>query len=145
MKNVKSVKKNNKGFSLVELIVVIAIMAVLVGVLAPQFMGYVTKSKKSTDVKNGQEIASAISVAMADDSITISATGGAATKEQVVDGSGIGKDIKTANLLASIPTVKSMTSGYYWATYDASTGNVEIYIGTAADSATMIYPTNSYN
>jgi len=31
-------QKNNKGFSLVELIVVIAIMAVLVGVLAPQLM-----------------------------------------------------------------------------------------------------------
>ncbi|HKM34419.1 MAG TPA: prepilin-type N-terminal cleavage/methylation domain-containing protein, partial [Lachnospiraceae bacterium] len=27
---------NNKGFSLVELIIVIAIMAVLVGILAPQ-------------------------------------------------------------------------------------------------------------
>ncbi|MBP3295880.1 MAG: prepilin-type N-terminal cleavage/methylation domain-containing protein, partial [Lachnospiraceae bacterium] len=28
--------KNNKGFSLVELIIVIAIMAILVGVMAPQ-------------------------------------------------------------------------------------------------------------
>ncbi|MCQ2541905.1 MAG: prepilin-type N-terminal cleavage/methylation domain-containing protein, partial [Lachnospiraceae bacterium] len=28
--------KNNKGFSLVELIIVIAIMAILVGVIAPQ-------------------------------------------------------------------------------------------------------------
>jgi type IV pilus assembly protein PilA len=31
-------KANNQGFSLVELIIVIAIMAVLVGVLAPQFI-----------------------------------------------------------------------------------------------------------
>ena len=36
-------QKNNKGFSLVELIVVIAIMAVLVGVLAPQFIKYVER------------------------------------------------------------------------------------------------------
>ena len=34
----KRTKRNNKGFSLVELIIVIAIMAILAGVLAPQFV-----------------------------------------------------------------------------------------------------------
>lgn len=34
-------KKGNGGFSLVELIIVIAIMAVLVGVLAPQYLSYI--------------------------------------------------------------------------------------------------------
>ncbi len=36
----------NKGFSLVELIVVIAIMAVLVGVLAPTLIRNVEKSRE---------------------------------------------------------------------------------------------------
>jgi len=39
-------RSNNKGFSLVELIVVVAIMAVLVGVLAPSYLKYVEKARE---------------------------------------------------------------------------------------------------
>lgn len=57
---------NNKGFSLVELIIVIAIMAVLMGILAPQYLKYVAQSKVSTDITNAEEIATAINVTIAD-------------------------------------------------------------------------------
>ena len=60
-------KKNNKGFSLVELIVVIAIMAVLVGVLAPQFIKYVERSRISTDIRNMAQIKTAVEVYCAED------------------------------------------------------------------------------
>ena len=63
-------KKNNKGFSLVELIIVIAIMAVLIGLLAPQYLRFVEKSKKSADVSNAQSLATAFNVAFADGKLT---------------------------------------------------------------------------
>ena len=126
----KKLNKNNKGFSLVELIVVIAIMAVLVGVAAPQFMGYVTKSKKATDVKNGQEIAAAIQVAIADETVVFSDN--SKDWQKVEDGSGIGANLITGKMFSSIPAMK--TSGQaYFAVYDRSTGKVEIY-GAATDA-----------
>ena len=59
-------KMNNKGFSLVELIIVIAIMAILIVVLAPQYLKYVEKSRNSTDLQNITEIKTALEVYAAD-------------------------------------------------------------------------------
>ncbi len=67
-------KKNNNGFSLVELIIVIAIMAVLVGVLAPQFIKYVEQSRRSRDVSTAQEIREAVLADIADNQISGSGT-----------------------------------------------------------------------
>lgn len=97
--------KNNKGFSLVELIVVIAIMAVLVGVLAPQFIKYVERSRQSTDLQNVQELKSAIEADIADGEIatdvTITITGGA-------NGTAV-SDVTPA---AADATVKLKSSGW---------------------------------
>lgn len=46
----------NKGFSLIELIIVIAIMAVLVAVIAPNLTKYLFLSKENTDIRNVDEV-----------------------------------------------------------------------------------------
>ncbi len=40
----------NKGFSLIELIVVIAIMAVIVGIIVPQYTGYTTRARETAAI-----------------------------------------------------------------------------------------------
>lgn len=59
-------KMNNKGFSLVELIIVIAIMAILLVVLAPQYLKYVERSRNSTDLQNAAEIVTALQIYASD-------------------------------------------------------------------------------
>lgn len=48
-------KKDNNGFSLVELIIVIAIMAILVGIVGTQVIPYINKSREA---KDGQIVSS---------------------------------------------------------------------------------------
>ena len=60
-------KKNTKGVSLVELIIVIAIMAILAGALAPALIKYINKSRRSADISNADTIRTACQTAMSDE------------------------------------------------------------------------------
>jgi type IV pilus assembly protein PilA len=81
--------KNNKGFSLVELIIVIAIMAILAGALAPALIKYIAKSRRSTDVSNAQTIATAVTNALSVEDAYDSAVGGS-TYNVATDGTQLG-------------------------------------------------------
>ena len=45
-------KKNNKGFTLAELLIVVAIIAVLVAIAIPVFTTQLEKSREATDIAN---------------------------------------------------------------------------------------------
>ncbi len=79
-------KSNNKGFSLVELIVVIAIMAVLMGVLAPTLIGNVEKSRESTDLQNLDTIKGAVVTAMNQENVAKAHAATAKTVNMSLDG-----------------------------------------------------------
>jgi len=81
----KNLKKNKKGFSLVELIVVIAIMAVLVGVLAPTLLTNIEKSRESKDIQVLDSVASAVQMALADEKAEAKKPAGKVTLSSVLD------------------------------------------------------------
>lgn len=66
----KYLSGSNEGFSLVELIIVIAIMAILIGVVALAVIPYLEKSRESKDLQALDTVASAASTAVADMKVT---------------------------------------------------------------------------
>lgn len=161
-------KMNNKGFSLVELIIVIAIMAILAGALAPALISYVAKSRRSTTVSNAQTIASGVTAALSDEAAfdaattAFSATGVAsATPLKIKDQPTSGNDfwekvdenvsggLKSYATLKATKTSKKGTAnpnkpiasddGYYMFV-DTATSSVEISIKLTDGTYVQVYP-----
>lgn len=103
-------KKNNKGFSLVELIIVIAIMAILAGALAPALIKYINKSRRSADISNADTIRTACQTAMSDEDAMV-AIGTSVTGASVSDLKSSYGAFSTE--ISSILGNSTITSKYY--------------------------------
>ena len=125
-------KLGNKGFSLVELIVVIAIMAVLVGVLAPTLIRNVEKSRESTDIQNLDTIRTSVVNALNTESVEKEVTGATTVAYSSITSSATGlAGALYSEMNADGALNVKMKSG------NASGGTIQINI--AADGKVTVY------
>lgn len=129
--NKKQKNLTNKGFSLVELIIVIAIMAVLVGVLAPQYIKYVEKSRVSADAQQVEEFTGAMTVLASDVDVTLDSTKTYTVTSDTTGKITISNDLKTIfDSLGSVDTAKNYS--YKSTSYKARAITISLaYDGTA--------------
>ena len=70
----KYLSGEREGFSLIELIIVIAIMAILIGVIALAVIPYINSSRESKDKQALSSVYSAVRTALADETIAKNTT-----------------------------------------------------------------------
>lgn len=83
----KMIRKNKKGFTLVELIVVIAILGILATIAVPRLTGFRDDASTSADNATYQTVERAAAIYQADNSIS-------GTVTWTKDGTGTGDDWK---------------------------------------------------
>ncbi len=112
MKKLREMKKNNKGFSLVELIVVIAIMVVLVAVLGSTILGYIDESKYSKDIQALDAIDTAMMLLVAEPNSKLDDAEDVCTLSDLIDGDDEKQNLvvirKTLAETFSIPSGESV-------------------------------------
>ena len=66
--------KGNKGFTLVEIIVVVAIIGILSLIIVPRLSGYTKKAEKAADTATAKTIQTAVVTLLADGTLKVSDT-----------------------------------------------------------------------
>ncbi len=123
-------KNNKKGFTLAELLIVVAIIAVLVAVAIPVFTSQLEKARDSTDQANIRSAYAELAVQLLDGTIALPAA--SATKEFSIAGKGTndawdnlasGESFKLGNIdgAVTVSAVANFTKATF--TYD-KTGKI---------------------
>lgn len=138
---VKQINKKNKGFTLIEMVVVMAIIAVLIAIAVPQVLRLINKSKVTADLSSAKAIATQIQQYMADGANV------KLTDAPISDDAKLESYIKQ-RINGGIPKIR-FNNNWVWRV-TANTTSEEVYVGVNDGSSTYwlfpeISPQNDTN
>lgn len=131
-------KRKKKGFTLIEMVVVLAIIAVLAGIAVPQALNSINKSKSTADIANAKALAGAITQGVAEGQITLADTQNALKIVNTTNISNLNKYI------SSIPKSKKYDVEFEYK-YDAANGILTIGVKDNQDNYHILYPNPEAN
>jgi type IV pilus assembly protein PilA len=102
-------RNNKKGFTIVELVIVIAVIAILAGVLIPTFGGIVKKSQESAEVqKVSAAYKEALAIDLADGKIDATGT----EKTDAINGYQFTFTVGTNGAITNVTVATTETTGF---------------------------------
>lgn len=132
-------KMKDEGFSLVELIIVVAIMAILLVVLTPQFLRYIERSRNAADLENARLIVNALQIYASDpdvndaipvhyETVTVFAVNDNANRDPRVD-QYAERALRAAGLYPLLIRTQSRQNWETWSVHYMSDGEGGILFG----------------
>lgn len=125
-------KRDNKGLTVIESILFVAVMSVLLGIIAPQYLKYVEHAKRVVDADTAVKISDAFTRVFAIDNPDIHVGGYMYTAVSWDSSRKMSSPDKIDSFLdlvfldlGSVPKVKSIRNGRWIVRYDTNDGHVQ--------------------
>ncbi len=132
---IKQQKKKNTGFSLIELIIVIAIIAALAGFLAPALIRYIEKSRRSADLQTADRMQATLQRVLAETEFDPGVGQCIIIANETTTYNNPATDVKDELFIAlgQVPPIKSFPDYYWYIVYNPTSGAVpEIHLTDTA-------------
>lgn len=130
--------KTSKGFTLIELIVVIAIILVLSGFLIPKFAGYQAKAKETKAINTAKQIQTAAMSSYSEMDGKFDSTGVTSIVSLLTSAEGV--NAKAASDGKSVTVSYKSDSNDYNAVITDESSSFRVYKGTDTTTTNQIFP-----